>query len=65
MEELVNSATIFPLNDLVTNQTILLRRKHKKLKLGDAIIAATASIHNLTLVSRNTKDFKKYMVLKL
>ena len=27
------------------------------LKLGDAIIAATALVHNLILISRNTADF--------
>ncbi|CAN5393106.1 hypothetical protein BH10BAC3_BH10BAC3_30350 [soil metagenome] len=28
------------------------------MKLGDAIIAATALVHNLTLLSPNTADFK-------
>ncbi len=46
------------LDELVTQKTILLRRKHKKLKLGDAIIAATAIIHNLTLITHNTKDLQ-------
>jgi predicted nucleic acid-binding protein len=57
MEEFIDTATIFPLNDFITKQTISLRRNYKKLKLGDAIIAATAITHNLTLLSRNTKDF--------
>ena len=47
MEEFVNSANVLPLDDLVTQQTILLRRKHRKLKLGDAIIAATALVHKM------------------
>ena len=34
-------------------------RQYRKLSLGDAIVAATASIHQLTLVTANTKDFKK------
>jgi predicted nucleic acid-binding protein len=42
----------------VTAKTIHLRRTYKKLKLGDAIIAATALVHGFTLVTRNTKDFK-------
>lgn len=57
MEEFINSATVLPLDEIVTKQTISLRRKHKKLKLGDAIIGATALINNLTIISRNTKDF--------
>ena len=39
-------------------QTITLRKKHK-IKLPDAIIAATALVHNLTLLTRNEKDFSK------
>ncbi len=58
MEEFVNSAITLSLDELVTNQTIKLRREYKKLKLGDAIIAATAIVHNLTIVSRNVSDFK-------
>ena len=58
MEEFVNSANVLPLDDLVTQQTILLRRKHRKLKLGDAIIAATALVHKMILISRNVADFK-------
>ena len=58
MEEFVNAATVLPLDDVVTHKTIELRRLHKKLKLGDAIIAASALVHNMTLLSRNLADFK-------
>lgn len=58
MEEFVNAATVLPLDDAVTQQTILLRRQYKKLKLGDAIIAATALVHKLILITRNMNDFK-------
>ncbi|MEO8822629.1 MAG: type II toxin-antitoxin system VapC family toxin [Ginsengibacter sp.] len=34
-------------------------RKETGIKLPDAIIAATALVHNLTLITRNVKDFKK------
>lgn len=34
-----------------------IRQKYKKLKLPDAIIAATAAVHNLSLISRNLSDF--------
>jgi len=33
-------------------------RKHHRIKLPDAIIAATAMAGNLVLISRNTDDFK-------
>lgn len=58
MDEFVNTADVLLLDELVTNQTILLRRNYKKLKLGDAIIAATAMINDLILISRNVSDFK-------
>ena len=42
----------------IVNQTISIRKIHK-IKLPDAIIAATAIVHNLTLISRNVKDFER------
>jgi len=65
MEEFVNTAVLLPLDENVTKQAILLRRKYKKLKLGDAIIAATAIVYNLVLISRNTKDFENIEGLDL
>ncbi|CAN5590270.1 type II toxin-antitoxin system VapC family toxin [soil metagenome] len=57
LEEFLATATIFPLDDVITQKTIELRRI-KKIKLGDAIIAATALVYNLILITRNTTDFK-------
>ncbi len=65
MEEFVTTAIVFPLDNDVTQKTIELRRIHKKLKLGDAIIAATALIHNFTLISRNLSDFKNIIGLSV
>ena len=48
----------------VVEQTILIR-KVVKIKLPDAIIAATAIVHNFVLLSRNTKDFKNIDGLKI
>jgi toxin FitB len=58
VEEFLSGAELFYVDDLVINKTISLRKKHKKLKLGDAIIAATAMVHNFTLITRNIKDFQ-------
>jgi len=58
LEAFLDLATVFPLDGDVTAKTIYLRRMYKKLKLGDAIIAATALAYNFALVTRNTKDFK-------
>ena len=40
-------------------------RKSNKIKLPDAIIAATAIVNDYTLISANTKDFKPITQLKL
>ena len=39
-------------------------RKKYKIKLPDALIAATAIINNLILITRNTKDFENVLELK-
>lgn len=54
--EFTESTNSINLTEDVANQTINLRKK-RKIKLPDAIIAATALVYNLTLISRNTKDF--------
>src|ERR1700722_1481413 len=45
IEEFVGLATIIPLDKALAKKAIELRRKHRKLKLGDAIIAATAIVN--------------------
>jgi predicted nucleic acid-binding protein len=40
-------------------------RKTYTLKLPDAIIAATALVNNLTIITRNTKDFTAISQLKI
>ena len=60
----MNKATIFPLDPPTVQQTIILRQYHK-IKTPDAIIAATALIQGLTLISRNTVDFKQISQLQV
>jgi len=60
----VDKSFIYPINQAVTNQCIWLRQ-HYKIKTPDAIIAATAIVHSLTLLTRNTDDFKKIDGLNL
>ncbi|WP_151088219.1 PIN domain-containing protein [Hymenobacter baengnokdamensis] len=40
-------------------KTIQLRQQYK-VKLPDAIIAATALVHGLPILTRNTRDFKAF-----
>jgi len=56
--DLVSFAEIYHIDDAIIDKTIALRKKYK-IKLPDAIIAATAIAHDFTLVSHNFKDFQK------
>ncbi|MDB4921142.1 type II toxin-antitoxin system VapC family toxin [Mucilaginibacter sp.] len=57
-------AYVFPLNEDIVAKTIELRKKYK-IKLPDAVIAATALVFNLVLITHNTIDFKNIKSLKL
>lgn len=60
----MDDATVIELNNLVVNESIEIRKKYKT-KLPDAIIAATAIVYDLTLITRNTKDFDTIQGLKV
>ena len=52
------------LNAEIVERAITLRQQ-RKMGLGDAIIAATALVHGLTLMTRNMDDFKHVAGLDL
>lgn len=54
--EFVEGLAIIPLNKEVEDAAIELRKKYK-IKLPDAIVAATVLVYNLTLITRNVSDF--------
>ncbi len=56
--DFVNFSEVYPIDDEVIDKTIVLRKKYK-IKLPDAVIAATAIVNEFTLVSHNFKDFQK------
>lgn len=58
LNEFIELANIFYIDEIIADKTIELRKKYK-IKLPDAIIAATAIVYNLILVSRNITDFNK------
>ncbi len=57
--QLIELSNVFPMGDNIANKAIELRRGSKvKMKLADAVMAATALLNNLALATRNTDDFK-------
>lgn len=52
----LSSFTVVPLRDDVADRAVALRRRHR-IKLPDAVIWASADVHSMLLVTRNTKDF--------
>ena len=57
-------AIIFPADDRICDTAILIR-KATKVKLPDVLIAATAIVHDFTLVADNDKDFNRILDLNI
>jgi predicted nucleic acid-binding protein len=60
----IQDVIVLNLTDEIVAATINIRKNYKT-KLPDAIIAATAMVHSLTLLTRNTADFKNILELNL
>jgi len=59
-----NYAVVYQLDNSVVEKTIDICRNHR-IKLPDAIIAATCIINNFVLLTRNVADFKNIENLKI
>ncbi len=64
LHDFIGDALLVELEQPIKYKTADIRRKHP-IKLPDAIIAATAMVYELTLVSRNVSDFKNIEGLKI
>ena len=64
LSNIIDILQIEKLSEEIVDKAIELRQKHR-LKLGDAIIAATALVNNDVLVTRNIRDFRKIQDLKI
>jgi hypothetical protein len=63
-KDLIELATILPVSKEVADKAIELRRA-KRIKLADAVIASTALVNNLSLVTTNIRDFKRIRDLQI
>lgn len=63
-QELINAVDVLDLDEDIVNSTIEIRKQYKT-KLPDAIITATALVNKLTIITRNTKDFKNIQGLEV
>lgn len=64
LNHFIRNATVIELEKEIKDKAIELRKLYA-IKLPDAIIAATALIYNLKLISRNIRDFKKIEKVEL
>ena len=64
LQAFIDECNIFDLTEPVVDNTIELC-KSRRIKLPDAIIAATARVHNFSLVTRNVSDFVNIKSLPL
>ncbi len=64
LKSFIKDSYVYELDQDIKNQSVEIR-KHYNLKLPDAIIAATAIVNELTLITRNAKDFDKISELKV
>ncbi|MFQ5740095.1 MAG: type II toxin-antitoxin system VapC family toxin [Acidobacteriota bacterium] len=64
LEEFFRAAEVLPLTEAIVERAVQLRQQ-RSISLGDAILAATALVHSLTLVTHNTDDFNWIAKLRL
>lgn len=57
IHEFIAASLVLPLDEPVIQQIIRLRQQ-RRIKLTDAIIAATALAHGLPLITRNVANFQ-------
>jgi len=63
-ENFVRDSAVLGINEDIIQSAITVR-KNAKIKLPDALIAATAIVNNYTLISNNEKDFSKVVSLEI
>ncbi len=62
LDRVMSYYTILPADGIIFREWARLMVGKSDDLSGDAMIAATARVHNLTVVTRNVKDFKTFGV---
>ncbi|QLE55499.1 type II toxin-antitoxin system VapC family toxin [Nostoc sp. TCL26-01] len=63
-EDFFEVASVLPISQDILNQAVILRQQ-RRMSVGDAIIAGTALVYRITLITRNTDDFRWITQLEL
>lgn len=61
---LIDHSVLHQIDNKIIEKTILIKRQHK-IKLPDAIIAATCLVYGLDALTLNTKDFENIVGLRV
>jgi len=61
---IIQSSSVILVNEAIIEETISIRKNYK-IKLPDSIIAATAIVNDLSLITANQKDFSRIESLHL
>jgi predicted nucleic acid-binding protein len=64
INDFIIECKVLQLDDSVIDKTIEICKSHR-IKLPDAVIAATALVNDLALITRNISDFKNIKGLEL
>src|SRR5258708_4697868 len=62
LDEIASSFQILPMDARAFREWAMLMDKRSDQLMEDAMIAATARLHRLTVVTRNTRDFRLFEV---
>lgn len=61
---LIDHSVLHPIDSNIVDKTISIRKKHK-IRLPDALIAATCIVNGLDVLTLNTKDFENIVGLRV